>query len=445
MPHEESPFVRLDETTIIPASITLVPDLYHSGSGSVSVSSGDELDASATASYDLATSWRILGLLEVDLSTSWNVASEVFHWYRVEGECSEVTCEKFKVGYDGCPRMTFVSTIAARNLAELCDTLASPATSAPVGHRISSIRRYSRPVFRDQIVEGQCEVLSDLEFCHVPECLDYCPEGSPTPLIGLHNIIMPEHDVVPPAADGPEEELRQQGDISGFLVARASVSASAAGLGYESDGASSVNDMVPSAGSVSACGCPNIGASIPMRHSLNRSPAVSRFLKSRLLELPSRIDLVYRQSESSWESATHLGSDGEGWVVRFGMACQVDLWRLSLSVRDGRRQTRLVFDVPSEIMCVGTRPSSLIKVYFDRGVTAYDGPVYPVRTPPRKERMSATSSVEIFVRGIFVPQVVYYDELGLFKDSFWDYSPFEMDVNPLSRNPTTLVTLDGIA
>lgn len=428
MPNEESPFVRLDDNAIIPASITSVPNLYHSASGSVSVLSASASEVSASASFDLATSWRILGLLEVDLSTSWGVGEGEFYWYRVEGECGQVTCEDFRVGYDGCSRMTFVSTIAARSLPELCNILSRPATSSPVGTRISSIRRYSRPTFRGQTPDEQCNVLNDLEFCHIPECADYCAEESPAPLIGLHNIVLP-------FGEGPVE--------SESLVSSGTESHISASVLEEP---SSFNEMEGFVGTVSACGCTAAPTLIPIRHSLKKSGVFSRFVKSRMLDFPPRLDLVHRPSESSWESATHLSYEGGEWIVQVGMAClEGNLWRLSLSVRESRRQTRLIVDVPSEIMCIGGRPSALVQVYFDKGVTAFDGPVYPVRTPERKERFSATSSVEVYVGGIFVPQVVYYDGMGLFQDSFWDYSPFELDINPTSKNPTTLFTLDGIA
>lgn len=446
MPNENSPLFSLDGTTIIPASITLIPDLYHQASGSISVLSAEEAEVSAFAAYDFVTSWRVLGSLEVDLTTSWNTGESTFYWYRIEGECGPVTCETFGVGYDGCPRMTFVTTIAARNLAELCESFSNPATNAPVGSRVSSIRRYARPVFRDQIPEDQCNILNEVEFCHIPECMDYCPEPSPASLVSFANLVVPHthpvvEDVARVAKDFSGGRFRAQEDIPDALVANASVTASAVGLGYEFDDSSLVNEMEVFSGSISACGCVNIGASMPIRHSLNRSYVLSSFLRSHLLDFPSRLNLMYRSFDSSWSSTTHLN----GWTINIGMACQDDLWRLSLAARDGSKQTKLVVDIPSEIMCAGGRPSSLIKVYFDRGVAAYDGPVYQVRTPPRTERKSASSSVEVFVGGIFVPHVVYYDGLGLFKESFWDYSPFEIDINPLSKNPTSLMTLNGIA
>jgi hypothetical protein len=450
MSTEESPFVRLDDSTITPASITIAPNLYHQGSGAISFAAAGDADFSASASYDLVTSWRVRGSLEVDLSTSWSVGEGAWYWYRVEGECGPVECETFGVGYDGCGRMRFVTTVSARNLSEVCDVLRNPNINAPVNLKIATIQRYSRPVFRNQTTADECNVLQEVEFCHVPECLDYCVDESSTPLIGVQNIVAPYDDQLvlpefPAKSTRSGERLSSATDISDVLLANASSEAVVFGLGYEYDDSLSEGNMELSADSVSACGCSGIGRSLSMRHSLNRSSVVYNFLRSNSASLPSNLSLAYKATEGSWTSNIHLGDPVEGWSLFFGFACQNDLWRLSLSARSGKRQTKLVVDIPPEFMCASRRPSAPIEVYFNQraGSTYAEG--IQVVTPPRTPRRTASFSAEVYVEGIFVPHVIYYDEMGLFKDSFWDYSPLEININPISKNPTTLMTLNGIA
>lgn len=450
MSNEESPLVRLDDSTIIPASITQTPNLYHHASGAISVASADGTEVSAAAVYDLFTSWRILGSLEVDLTTSWNVGESNWYWYRVEGECGSVNCDDFGIGYDGCPRMRFVTTLSARNLAELCDTLKNPATNAPVNLKVATIHRYSRPVFRDQTQPDQCNVLQSAEFCHVPECLDYCVEDATIPLIKTQNII-PAHEDIPAVPDFPGLKVRSRDEVSAateiseILVARSSMSASAFGLGYEYDESLSGGTLEAPSDSISVCGCSGIGQSLAMRHSLVKSSAVSNFLKSNGTSIPSSLGLKYKAADSSWTSTLHLGPPDGGWTLFFGFSCQDELWRLSLSLRGGRKQTRLVVDIPPEFMCVSRRPSASIQVYFDQRSSLSNSEGIQVVTPARTPRKTASFSAEVFVDGIFVPHVVYYDELGLFSDSFWDHSPLEIDINPIAKNPTTLMNLNGIA
>lgn len=449
MSNEESFVRKMDDVTITPASITIVPDLYYQSVGSVAVSSPD-ISLSASATYDISTSWRILGSLDVDLNTSWNTGENAWFWYRVEGYCTPVTCDDMGVQYGGCSHMTFVTTVSARNLTELCDTLSNPKINAPANLILSSIKRYSRPVFKNQILPGQCNVLEDVEYCQIPECMTYCPEPSATYAPDFANLVLPRPA---PAEDegavDPEfvrdKYLSDLSEIEDALLATASPSASVLGIGYEYGEANINYDMQVPTDFVSACGCPFVGPSIVVRHTLNRSSALSRFLNSRGLELPSSFGLAHKSVDSSWTYTNHLVSPDSSWLVQLGLTCLDGLWRLSLSAREGQRQTRLVADIPPELLCAAGRPAARMQVYFDQGRNLIPSGGIQVVSPPRPSRRTATDAAEVFVDGIFVPYVVYYDELGLFKDSFWEYSPLEIDINPASKNPVTLMTLNGIA
>jgi hypothetical protein len=157
---------------IIPGSITIIPDLDYTSTGSISVSS--DLNFYLAKSYDKNFSWRVDGSLEREIGFSWNTGEGEYYWYRIEGECGTVNCDTAGVDASRCNNMTFVTVVSARNVAEVCDTLKAPRLNPPVGLKISAIRRYSRPVLKDNILEDQCNTLDEQEFCQVPECLDYC-------------------------------------------------------------------------------------------------------------------------------------------------------------------------------------------------------------------------------------------------------------------------------
>lgn len=441
MATEEGGVQKSDLPMIIPASITIIPDLYYSGSGAVSVFSAGRPDQSVEASYSLSTSWRILGPLEVDLETSWNTGEMAYYWYRVEGECGSVTCDEFGLESRDCNRMTFVTTVSARNLPELCETLASPSLSAPVVIKASSIRRYSRPLFRDQIQPGQCNVLEDLEFCHIPECLDYCP----TPPSAL-SVVEEETNDMPTAVETRGPHVAASSEFEDAILVSSGVSVSAAALGYEYDESAISYNMEPPSNIISACGCTDAGGAIVLRHNLTQSSRVSQFLSSGGLSLSSFLNLTHRPSESSWASTTHLRKPDGGWVVSADLSCHSEFWRFSLSVRESRKQTRLSFDLPYELVCAGGRPFAQIKCYFDQGsnVASY-GKSVQVVSPARPGTYTASDKAEVFVGGIFVPYTVYYDEVGLFNDDFWEYSPLELYLNPISKTPTKTMSLSGIA
>jgi hypothetical protein len=71
-------------------------------------------------------------------------------------------------------KMIFFTIVPAKNIAGLCDQLQSPAINPPVNMRISSIKRYSRPVTKSISNPDQCNILEEKDFCHVPECSFYC-------------------------------------------------------------------------------------------------------------------------------------------------------------------------------------------------------------------------------------------------------------------------------
>jgi hypothetical protein len=185
---------------------------------------------------------------------------------------------------------------------------------------------------------------------------------------------------------------------------------------------------------------------MPLGHSLGRSSEFSRFVRSGGLSFPSLLYLAYRSEGSTWSATTHLRSPSSSWIVRISLGCQPDLWTFSLSVAGDGKQTRLVFDAPSELMCAAGRPSARIQCYFDGPLQSPSlGRSFQVVDPPRRPVPVAADRAEVFVDGIFVPFTVYYDGLGIFKDSFWRSSPLEFDINPISKGRTRTMTLEGIA
>lgn len=166
--------LKIQSGSFDPASIITISssDFSYVGTGSVSISS------SATAFFGIsATSefaWRIQGVVESGLESSWRVGDGEYYWFRVEGECGKVECDTFGVQNRNCNRMTFTTVVAARDVAEVCEVMTSPVLNPPVQAKIISIRKYSRPIARTGPASSDCNILDDEEFCQIPECEDYC-------------------------------------------------------------------------------------------------------------------------------------------------------------------------------------------------------------------------------------------------------------------------------
>jgi len=534
-------------------------------------------------------------IIEVGLPVSWNVGAGPLYWYRVESLCQSMDCETTGIDNNSCPSMTIVTTVAATNVEDLCRRLANPRSTAPFAAKVTSIKRYGRPVFREYIPEGQCNTLDDVEFCQIPECFDYCPE-TPTPIPFLPNrshrsirrrAVLNSEQSVSSLADlefgtylesfylTTESGLRIttesgltiqvfQTQVSpptpgifvsgsaqvtcGFFAHRTSGSVYVYGFAFhasptgsfESSGGMSISGSAQVVGfapggeiaisgsadysllefgvssgavtlsgasvnespsfyylstgsvqvlgeiqtffnnvgsfsvpfnaslaafgfgfeyvqqteesllsvsdfSVDACGCVGIGPTISARHNLVESEAFGSFLNYSGLSYPSVSTLRYRSNDSLWSSVDHLEGRYGMWRVSQSFQCQGDSWRLSLGVEGDNKKTKMILDIPAEIVCEAGFVQASVVAYFS-SYSSPDGRGVKIDavSPRKKRRSKVEGSVEAFVNGIFVPQTIYYDELGIFKDAYWYGLPFEIDMNPIVRNKATVMDVSWV-
>jgi hypothetical protein len=533
--------------------------------------------------------------IEVGLPVSWNVGAGPLYWYRVESLCQSMECETTGVDNKSCPSMTIITTVAATNVEDLCRRLANPRSTAPLAAKVTSIKRYGRPVFREDIPEGQCNTLDDVEFCQIPECFNYCPE-EPTPVPFLptqsHRSIrrrtfLNSAQSVSSLADfefgtyvesfslatesglgiatesgNPIQGVQKQVSpptpgmfISGsaqvtcsFFAHQISGSVSVYGFAFhvsptgsfESSGGVSISGVaqvvsfVPGGGiaisgsadyslvaygissgavtlsgasvnespsfyylssgsvqvsgeiktffnnvgsfsvpfnaslaafgfgfeyvqqtgesllsvsefSVDACGCIGIGPTISARHNLVESEAFVRFLDSSGLSYPSVSTLRYRSNDSSWSSVDHLEGRYGPWRVSQSFQCQGDSWRLSLGLEGDNKKTKLILDIPAEIVCSdGFIQASVVAYLSSYSSPDGQGVKIDAVSPRKKRRSKVEGSIEAFVNGIFVPQTIYYDELGIFKDAYWYGLPFEINMNPIVRDKATVMDVSWV-
>ena len=158
---------------INPATITFisVPDYDYSPAGSLSLSGSSEVNVRIGKSLD--SSWNVEGVFFSGFSSEWAVGDGELYWYRVQSSCGELKCDENGMLYPDCRNMTFMTVVPARNLAELCGKLANPSINPPVNFRVTSVKRYARPVERSDL-SPECNSLEEQDFCQIAECLDYC-------------------------------------------------------------------------------------------------------------------------------------------------------------------------------------------------------------------------------------------------------------------------------
>jgi hypothetical protein len=138
-----------------------------------------EAEVFVTNEFDLSSRWFTYYEDDVDLESFWNIGEGQQYWYRVEGICSKITCDNMGVEVDiGCENdFLFLTVVSARNLKELCETLKRPTINAPARIKINSVKRYTRPVIKNQNNIDDCNVLIEQKICHIPECFDFCVDN----------------------------------------------------------------------------------------------------------------------------------------------------------------------------------------------------------------------------------------------------------------------------
>ncbi len=134
---------------------------------------------------NLESTWKINAEINKDFEFRWDIGDQPLRYYQVEGECQyPPTCDitGYEIQDPVCGSgMKYIQVIAARDLSDLCNKIAEQSLNYALKWPIVRIKRFSRPVFLDDVqaeedlgVDHSCNISEYVEFCHIPECLNYC-------------------------------------------------------------------------------------------------------------------------------------------------------------------------------------------------------------------------------------------------------------------------------
>lgn len=229
----------------------------------------------------------------------------------------------------------------------------------------------------------------------------------------------------------------------GIISMNINLASSAFGLGYEFYTVDYESALTISDSSViSSCGCPSAGLSLNMSHNLFDSRLLSSFMDRNGLISPTSAQLRYRSSDSSWRDAQHysgvLESGEYGQIsIFFSLACLDGSWRFSFAVRDNssRSETKFITDMPSNLVCGGNNIATDIELKIGRGLDSYISgeSIYVVTPRSARPAIAPDNQLNVSVAGLQNDYVVYYDELGLFGESYWSYSPLKFGIGAVSK------------
>lgn len=192
-----------------------------------------------------------------------------------------------------------------------------------------------------------------------------------------------------------------------------------------------------------SCGCSPVSMRLALEHNMIRSSFVSNFLKRSGLSMGELVDMRYRSSDSSWRSNMHFlgrGRDGvsfEDLTFYYSLGCSENFWIFSFSAESSNRttgdvlRTKFIIDIPSDIICSDGSISTRLEARFDFDGygPSLSGESFLVTGPGSREIFGSSSGMDVFVDGNFIDERIYYDQIGIFKDSYWRTNSLEMRLN----------------
>jgi len=440
---------------------------YVSDGGEV-VTSG-AADTVQTYFIELDIEWQVKTVLNVEKSFSWDVGIQDLRWYRVQGCCKYPTaagdgidagisggCDIIGIETDdaGCTgalgKQQFIQNIVASGLSDLCQKL----QDGGLRWEICSIKRFSKPAdLRLANLEDDCNTLTEVPFCQIPACLDFCIQTDA--IINMRMEVTVQTSFIYTGSGGAE--------TSGSAITSTTGVAGSSSYEYESEGGEvvtsgsaitgtswntnllvdmvmdisidgeeatfSINPDAPEIPEITStvstnCGtCTDMPMILNLSHNLSKTGNLIEFLQRNGLVIPDALKMHYNHRLQSWVANYHLNGIGddnlnsqEQWKFSFEWACVnqfagVDFggtsyWKFSMLVRRYNTtvgtdfDTRLVIIFPPGKFCNGNQSFA-----FDFS--------FKVNT--------ITHFVENDV--VALNEIVLVDNIGLFKSKSWTKNP----------------------
>lgn len=238
----------------------------------------------------------------------------------------------------------------------------------------------------------------------------------------------------------------------GFVVERFLIGMDAFDFASESSDTGYESVLTISEYSVNpSCGCSPVSMNLSLSHNLHRSKFISAFLNRAGLSMGDTVTMRYKTSDSSWRENVHFsgrGRDGvslEDLSLSYILACSEGFWNFSFSATTSNRTTgdflgtKFILDIPADLVCSDGNIATNIELNIAAGeFSVSTGESYFVTSPiPTKTKAGSrpllpnpsARGVDVFVDGKFSDKRIYYDDIGLFKDSYWSRNALSMKIN----------------
>lgn len=215
------------------------------------------------------------------------------------------------------------------------------------------------------------------------------------------------------------------------------------GIGSESNPVNLDSGLTISNYTVSpSCGCGPLSLALPLKHNMLNSNYLSSFLKRSGLTMDDSAVLRYRSRDDLWFSTQTLagksrdGASGESISFSYSLSCSDGFWHfyffmVSSNNPIGRSlRTKFAAQIPADLVCSDGSISTSMELDIGSGDSASTaGLSFPAVEPSRQTSIPAFRGVDFYVDGRFVENSIYYDEIGIFKDSYWNTNRLSINLN----------------
>jgi|ETNvirenome_6_85_1030632.scaffolds.fasta_scaffold00564_26 hypothetical protein len=387
--------------------------------------------------------------LLMDTEFSWDVGENTaLFYYLVQGKClndtsadgtSGATCEV--AGFDShdaaCGGMgqTYMTTIGATSLSDLCVKLNETFLNVPMPWPIISIKKFSRPVYltdiREEEAEGidhSCNELIEQDFSQVAECLEFAAElvetnmGMTTSLISFDYggiAIGSGGVVVGGTVDFPEKDYS--------VVTNMGMTTSLMSLEIIFNGENQNNLTDDSDEVINVEGSSKyvkFTRLFVMKHNLYQNNNLSYFLSRNGFSLSDEVGFRYNDVDDLWRYSAVFDGTSEKWNVLFEwgatdeisvidagpLVWKFSMWVSKVDASNDRTSTRLL------LYLVAPNPlNPIIDFDFDFNVV----------------NQAVDSDLE-YLDG----HTVLVDKTGLFKNEYWADNPLLRIRLPIGNDET---------
>jgi len=429
-------------------------NVYTSEGGEIILSSDSEFQFNSF--FDQKVRWKTNAEFYVEKNFRWNTGDLVLKWYRVQGCCSSATknenpsggCDiiNFQLDDPTCvgasSQQQFIQNIAANSLTDLCNQL----TNSGLRWEICSIKKFSLPADLRGVDVNVCNTLTEVPFCDIPECIEYCiktasvvyikakawveqvfvyeSSGGEIILSSDSEIEAPEDAITFYESTGGEIILTSESESSSSWSNNMTISIKAfASVAFEEilfGENRNTPSITQSAATVSTtCGlCDAMPMVLHLNHNLSKTGELVDYLQRNGQSLPSSIPMHYNSKLKSWLGHYHLFGIGENnnngqekWNFSFSWSCDNNLgdsyWKFSslitkTDLSEGTDyDTRLIIKFPPDQICSYSQNFSF----------------------------NFTFNVNTFTKfvdnnfDLALNEIVLYDKIGMFKTKNWMKDP----------------------